>query len=326
MDAMDRVAGQKALKMSRLTFLRGIAAVGLMPFLPSAPQAKAAALAAAEVAPGLFVHQGVHAGVNPDNAGDIANVTFVVGQDAAAVIDTGGSARIGRAARDALKAITGKPIRFVINTHMHPDHVFGNAGFEDDKPDFIGHHKLARGLSARADHYMKANRTLIGDAAFEGTKIIFPTREVKDTLDIDLGGRILTLKARATAHTDNDLTIYDKASGTLILGDLLFSGHCPTLDGSISGWLKLIGVMRAEKAVRVVPGHGPVTMPWPDALAPLERYLRTVADEVRTMIKSGKTIADATKTVGLSEKDAWLLFDEYHVRNVTAAFAELEWE
>ena len=233
---------------------------------------------------------------------------------------------MGREAREALKAITDKPVRYIINTHMHPDHVFGNAAFEVDKPEFVAHHKMARGLAARAERYMTVNRGLLGDAAFDGTKIIGPSRDVKDTLDLDLGGRILTLKARPTAHTDNDLTVYDSATGTLVLGDLLFSGHIPTLDGSIAGWLKLIDVLRSEKADRVVPGHGPPSMPWPDALVPLERYLRTIADDIRAMLKAGKTISDATKTAGFSEKDAWLLAGDFHVRNVTAAFAELEWE
>ncbi len=67
-------------------------------------------------------------------------------------------------------------------------------------------------------------------------------------------------------------------------------------------------------------------MPWPSALDAEKRYLTTVANEVRTMIKEGKTLAEAAEKVGLSEKDAWVLFKEYHARNVSAAFAELEWE
>lgn len=326
MNSKMRVLTKHDPKISRAAFLKAVAAVVASPFFSVMPKAYAASLGTVEIAPGVFVHQGQHALVSPENAGDISNITFVVGADAAAVIDTGGSFRIGRDARAVLKSITSKPVRYVINTHMHPDHVFGNAAFEDDKPEYVGHHKLARGLMARAEHYIKVNRGLMGDAAFEGTKIIVPTREVKDSLDLDLGNRILSLKARPTAHTDNDLTIADTATGTIILGDLLFSGHVPTLDGSIAGWLKLIETLRIEKAARVVPGHGPASMPWPDAMAPLERYLRTIADEVRSMIKSGKTIAEASKTAGLSEKEHWLQFDEFHARNVTAAFAELEWE
>ena len=84
--------------------------------------------------------------------------------------------------------------------------------------------------------------------------------------------------------------------------------------------------MRARTCKLAVPGHGPASMPWPSALAAEQRYLSKVADEVRGMIKQGKTLAEAAETAGLSEKDAWLLFKEYHARNVSAAFAELEWE
>lgn len=61
-------------------------------------------------------------------------------------------------------------------------------------------------------------------------------------------------------------------------------------------------------------------------MADEKRYLSKIADEVRTMIKQGKTLSEAAETAGLSEKDAWLLFKEYNARNVSAAFAELEWE
>jgi hypothetical protein len=64
----------------------------------------------------------------------------------------------------------------------------------------------------------------------------------------------------------------------------------------------------------------------PEALSPEQRYLGAIATDVRKLIKDGKTLEDAIKTAGFSERDAWKLFDHYHVRNVTAAFAELEWE
>ena len=65
---------------------------------------------------------------------------------------------------------------------------------------------------------------------------------------------------------------------------------------------------------------------FPQALEPERRYLTTVEKDVRQAIAEGKTLSEATKTAGFSEKDNWKLFDQYHVRNVTAAFAELEWE
>jgi quinoprotein relay system zinc metallohydrolase 2 len=312
--------------LSRQDFLRLALALAASPLLRYVPAEAADELEVSEVAPGIFVHQGRYEIQSPENRGDMANASFVVGSDAVAVIDTLGSAVAGRELRSAIRAVTGKPIRYVINTHMHPDHVFGNAAFKEDNPDFVGHYKLARGLGSRAERYLAINKQMLGADAFEGIEIILPTLAVEKRLELDLGGRTLVLETQPTAHTDNDLTITDIATNTLFLGDLLFSVHVPTLDGSIRGWLALIDELSRKDAARVVPGHGPHAMELPEALQPEQRYLAAIATDVRQLIKDGKTLEEATKTAGFSERDAWKLFDHYHVRNVTAAFAELEWE
>jgi quinoprotein relay system zinc metallohydrolase 2 len=279
-----------------------------------------------EVSPGVFVHQGRYEIFTPRNSGDTSNNGFIIGRDGVAVIDTGGSPRVGAELLAAIRARTKLPIKYVINTHMHPDHVFGNVAFEAEKPVFVGHAKLRRALAARADRYLAINKELLGDA-FEGERIIPPTELVKDRLELDLGDRKLLIEAQATAHTDNDVTVLDEKTGTMFLGDLLFSRHVPALDGSIRGWLMLIDTLKARQDIKLaVPGHGPASMAWPTAIAAEQRYLNKIADDVRGMIKQGKTLAEAAETAGLSEKDAWLLFKEYNARNVSAAFAELEWE
>jgi quinoprotein relay system zinc metallohydrolase 2 len=312
--------------ISRHAFLRAALALAVSPFLRYVPAEAADEVEISEVAPGIFVHQGRYELQSPQNRGDMANASFVVGTDAVAVIDTLGSAIAGRELRSAIRAVTDKPIRYVINTHMHPDHVFGNAAFKEDNPAFVGHYKLARGLATRADRYLAINKEMLGEAAFAGIEIIVPTLAVETSLRLDLGGRTLVLETQQTAHTDNDLTVTDTATDTLFLGDLLFSVHVPTLDGSITGWLALLEELGERKAARVVPGHGPQAMVLPEALAPEQRYLSAIAADVRKLIKEGKTLEDATKIAGFSERDAWKLFDNYHVRNVSAAFAELEWE
>lgn len=306
--------------------LRRLTAVAATLFLLAASGCWAEALKVDEVAPGVFVHAGRVALYSPAVGGDISNCGFVIGREAVAVIDSCGSEAVGAELRAAIRSRTDKPVRYVVLTHMHPDHVLGAAAFADDHPAYVAHHKLARALAARAERYVAANRELMGEAAFAGSRIVMPTVEVSERLDLDLGERKLELRAWPTAHTDNDLTVWDQTTGTLFLGDLLFSRHVPALDGSLRGWLKVMTELEAIPARRVVPGHGPAAMDWPAALAPQRRYLTRIAEDVRADIKAGRTLAEAARTAGLSEKDAWALFEDFNARNVSAAFAELEWE
>ncbi|MGI9489248.1 MAG: quinoprotein relay system zinc metallohydrolase 2 [Geminicoccaceae bacterium] len=279
-----------------------------------------------EIVPGVYVRQGVHELVNPANAGHIANVGWVVGEEAVAVVDTGSTVAAGRELREAIRAVTDLPIRYVIATHVHPDHVFGHAAFLADSPNFVGHRKLPAALDQRGGFYLDNLMESLGELA-EGTEVVMPDLLVEDVLDIDLGGRKLTLRAHATAHTDNDLTVLDQASGVLFAGDLLFMERCPVVDGSLLGWVDVIDDIHEIGAKTVVPGHGPAHASPPGAFEPQTRYLTTLRDSVRAFLADGGLLEDAVRALPLeSERPHWALFDETHGRNISAAYAELEWE
>lgn len=310
--------------MSPVQLIGAIAAIVLLAAAVSS-RAENPPLPVAEVAPGIFVHNGVHEEASAANDDAIANIGFIVGADAVAVIDPGGSFAEGTALRAAIRARTDRPIRYVIMTHVHPDHFFGAAAFRGDHPDFIGHAKLPGALAQRGDYYLRRLHDALGDGA-DGSEIVPPTLLVSSHLDLDLGGRHLVLRAHGPAHTDNDLTIFDQNTRTFWLADLLFIDRIPVIDGSLVGWLKELGEITAVSAERAVPGHGPVSVPWPAAAKPERRYLEAVAQDTRAAIKAGIGIADAWRHVANSERGRWLLFDDYHPRNVTASYKELEWE
>ncbi len=280
-------------------------------------------LALENPAPGIYVHYGQQAEMTRANFGDVANLGFVVGTRCVAVIDTGGTFAVGQALRQAIRRVATVPVCYVINTHVHPDHVFGNAAFADDHPEFVGHARLADAMRSRGQNYLKALRRDLGDVA-ERTAIVLPTRTIATTAELDLGGRILILRAWPTAHTDTDLTVFDPATRTLWLGDLGFVGHVPVLDGNLRGFLAALKEIRSVRADLAIPGHGRAP-DWPEAIAPEERYLQGLLADVRAAIRAKRTLAETIVSVG-GRSEEWLLFDQFHRRNVTAAYAELEWD
>jgi quinoprotein relay system zinc metallohydrolase 2 len=283
-----------------------------------------------EIAQGVYAFEGAIALMDHTNEGAIANIGFIVGDDAVAVIDTGGSVVEGQKLRAAIVKITGKPIRFVINTHEHPDHVFGNAAFESPDTTFVGHKNLPRALLQRKDFYLQAFKPMIGEDLIKEVKIIPPALLVdigKDKeMRLDLGHRTLVLRAWPVMHTDCDLTVFDENTATLFTGDLVFFQHVPVIDGSLKGWLSSMDDLAAIPAKRAIPGHGEIGLDWPQALANQRTYLAKLTKDLRGLIAKGEDVGQAAKEAGQSEAKNWQLFGDYNPRNATTGFAELEWE
>jgi quinoprotein relay system zinc metallohydrolase 2 len=294
--------------------------------LPALPRrgATAAPLVLEEIAPGILVRRGVHEDASAANRDAIANVGVIVGRDSVMVVDPGGSLDDGEALRAAIRAMTDRPITHVVMSHAHPDHIFGAGAFVDDDPVFIGHEKLPAALARAGQYYRERLDEILGPG--RAGPVVMPTRTVAGGTEVDLGGRQVTLAAHGLAHTDNDLTVLDIASGTLFAGDLLFCERVPSLDGSLKGWLAELELLKSRAATRAVPGHGPAAVAWPGASGDLERYLNVLLVETRAAIADNIGLDQAVATVGAGERGKWALFDAYHGRNVTKAYKELEWE
>lgn len=299
----------------------------LIPLVVTGPSVRAGDACATlhEIAPGVHVRQGEHGLAFTEQA--IANIGFVVGRECVAVIDSGGSPREGRALRCALREVTELPVCYLIITHAHPDHWLGSSTVLEPDTRIVGHERLPRALSLVGGFYLERLAEFLGGEP-DVSLMVEPDLliSLEQPLEIDLGERLLRIQAHPPAHTDTDLTVLDDSTGTLWLSDLLFMEHAPVIDGSSRGWLEVLETLIRQPAARVVPGHGPVTADWPRAAEANLRYLRVVREEAREYLDAGGDLDGASAAVGQSEREHWLLFDEFHARNVLKVYTELEWE
>lgn len=292
----------------------------------SALAASAAAFDIGTVAPGVYVHRGLQQDATAANGGDIANIGFIVGSRCVAVIDSGGTRTIGRALRAAIRSRSDRPVCYLIHTHVHPDHSLGDRAFDDDPGTvFVAHAEYPAALAARQDGYAARLRQILGNAA-EGSTSVVPTRLISGRETLDLGDRQLTVQAWPTAHTNHDLSVFDEQTRTLWTGDLLFVERIPVIDGKAGGWLQVMASLRALKPAHLVPGHGPVDRTTDAAFGAQQEYLEQLVSSVRAALKAGTTLAATVDSLGRQHLGGWLLSEDYHRRNITAVYTELEWE
>ena len=285
------------------------------------------------VSPGIYTFQGNIAEFSSKNRGLISNFSFIEGADCIAVIDTGGSLHAGKSLISAIRKISSKPVCFVINTHVHPDHTGGNKAFAqlNPPPEFIAHKNFTTAYVNRFNTYNKRLLELLGEK-----NVLEPytaTKEVEKFMQLDLGNRKLTLTAWETAHTNHDLTVFDHTSRTLISGDLLFVKHIPVIDGSLNGWIKvtrqLINFFEKlpnERYVkRIIPGHGPLQDD-ERGLKNQLNYLVNLKRSVREALRDNISLQEAMKSINSESAGVWQASANYSKRNISAAYAELEWE
>jgi len=278
-----------------------------------------------EVADGNYVHTGIHVSIDDKQHDDIANIGFIIGEECVAVIDTGGSINIGEKLLASLRSITSKPVCYVINTHVHFDHILGNKVFDSEVTKFVGHHKLSAAVEHNRDFFLENFKNDLGSKP-ESSSIIGPDILVDESRQLDIGGRSLTVISFSTSHSYTDLIIIDNKTKTLWAGDLIFRQRIPSLTGSLTGWLKTMTLLQQMDLKKVIPGHGSVATSMEQAIEQQQGYLQGLLDDTRKAISEGQFINEAMESIDKNNKSNYLLHADQHQGNVSKAFTELEWE
>jgi len=287
-----------------------------------------------EIAEGIFVHFGKHEDANKSNKGDIANIGFIIGEKSIMVVDTGGTKLIGKKLLEKIKAISNLPISHVIITHSHPDHFFGTEAFLSENPSIIGHEKLNRSLLSNFNFYKELQSNNIENEVLKDAKLIKANIKIKTgkILKIDLGERIVEIKAWKSGHTDNDLSVYDHKTKTF-WSENIFVDRIPSIRASILGWKKNLDEIQKMDIHLIVPGHGSVKKK-DEALKPILQYFSRLIAQVRKFHQDNISLQESINSILQKEildskranPEGWALFTEYHYSNITKVYTELEWE
>jgi glyoxylase-like metal-dependent hydrolase (beta-lactamase superfamily II) len=185
------------------------------------------------------------------------NVGIVMGDDGVLVVDTRASHAEADELRSDLSTLTKKPVRWVIDTHWHWDHTFGNARFPG--AEIWGHHLCRKAMVERGDSMKEDAVAWLPDRLAEIEEVVItpPTKVFEGTTSLELGGVAVTLSYHGLGHTDSDIVVTIGEVG--FFGDLVEEGAPPVFeDGYPLTWPETLRSALGVGLSTIVPGHGDV--------------------------------------------------------------------
>lgn len=213
------------------------------------------------VAPGVWMVQGSSALGSSANRNFISNAGFVVTDEGVVVVDALGSPALAEELLAQIRRITTKPVRWVILTHYHADHIYGLQTFKDAGATVIAQRAAGAYLNSEtAQQRLKASREELFPWIDEHTRLVPADRWIDGAQTLTLGGMTFQLQPVGPSHTPEDLVVYVPALRTLFAGDLVFRGRVPFVGQADSGhWITALDALLSYDIDVVVPGHGPVS-------------------------------------------------------------------
>jgi len=270
------------------TFSRGtIALAAVLSLTALAVAADAPALQ--KLSDHVYAYVGIN-GAGPTNAFG-ANAGVVVGRAAALVVDTLMSAKEAEHFLADIRKVTDKPVKYVVNTHHHLDHAWGNGPFAAQGAVIIAHDHTRRDLPQTAERLAHPETSGMDPNQFVGTTLVAPTVCFNDHATVDLGDLTVELRYPGPTHTPGSILVSIPQDKVLFVGDILFAHYHPYLaEGDLPNWEKVLDELAQTDATKIVPGHGPLADK--SDFADMKTYLIEF-DELARELCAGKKADDA---------------------------------
>ena len=240
-----------------------------------------------------------------------ANAGIIVGSDGIVVVDTLISAKEAQIFIKDIRKISDKPIRYVVNTHSHLDHTFGNSEFAKIGAVIVSHVNCRENMLKNSEETLKnAGKYGLTPEHMEGTKIVYPNLTFTDTMSINLGDQRIELIYIGPSHTTGSIMVNIQDKKVLFTGDMLFTDFHPFLgDGDIPGWVKNLDYISALDVERIIPGHGPVS--GKKDIADMRSYIIAFDAKARELAAQKNDIAvvaaELQKTLPVKSQAEWMI-------------------
>jgi glyoxylase-like metal-dependent hydrolase (beta-lactamase superfamily II) len=284
------------------------------------------------VGPGVWFVQGVAALGSPANRNFISNAGFVVTPDGVVVVDALGSPALAKDLLALIRLHTPQPVRWLVLTHCHADHLYGLQVFAEAGARVLAHRACLDYLGSEAARLrLEDSRRALAPWIDDATRLVRPDAVIGERGESEhvlaLAGRRIVVRHVGPAHTPEDLVVHDEASGVLFAGDLVFRGRVPFVGQADSGrWLQALDLLLGLAPRVIVPGHGAASVAPVADLQGTREYLAFLRQAMGEAAERMEPFDEAYARVDWSRFARWPLFEAANRINAYNTYLLLERE
>lgn len=267
-------------------------------------------------------------GIATDNEGFISNAGFIITSDGVVVFDSLGTPSLASKLVSKIRQITEQPIRKVIVSHFHADHIYGLMVFEELGAEIIAPYGAQKYLQSEAAAERLEERQFSLDPwVNEDTRLVLPDTTIEKSDTFTMGGITFTINFMGKAHSDGDLTLLVEPDKVLFSGDIIFEGRIPFVGNADSKkWLETLTRLETEGLNALVPGHGPASHDPKETISLTRRYLAHLREVMGAGIDELMPFDEVYADADWSEFENLPAFEEGNRINAYQVYLSMEAE
>lgn len=267
------------------------------------------------------------AGIATDNAGFISNAGVVITDEGVVIFDALGTPSLANKLLKLIREKTDKPIKKVVVSHYHADHIYGLQVFKEQGAEIIAPDGVYEYIDSDvASTRLEERQFSLEPWVNEDTYIVKPDTILDATEKFSLGNVDFTIDFIGKAHSAADLTLFVDTDKVLFTGDILFEGRVPFIGNNTKLWLETLQTMETNQVAALVPGHGPAAQNPQKAISLTREYLADMREKMGAAVEDLIDFDEAYKAADWSKYEKLPAFEAANRRNAFQVFLSLEAE